>query len=88
MFGVSEFSAIINPPQSAILAVGTSRPILNDEGKLQTKMMASLSFDNRVFDDSVAARFLEEFALLLENPSLLLAAVGPKATLTHSVTIP
>lgn len=77
MFGITEFTAIINPPQCAILAVGTSRAVLTEDGHWCTKMMATLSYDNRVFGENVAAHFLEEVASLLENPALLLAGSGP-----------
>jgi pyruvate dehydrogenase E2 component (dihydrolipoamide acetyltransferase) len=75
MFGIESFTAIINPPESAILAVGkiveqqtreedgwTPRPILN----------LTLSADHRVIDGTIAASFLAELKTTLENPYLLL----------------
>jgi len=87
MFGITEFSAIINPPQSAILAIGTSRLVLDEEGKPRTRMSATMSYDGRVFDEDTAAHFLEEFGVLMENPSLLLAALGPAQTRSSTVQL-
>lgn len=75
MFGIKEFSAVINPPQGCILAVGTGekRPIVvNDEISIATVMTVTLSCDHRVVDGAVGAEFLSEFKNLIENPSLML----------------
>ena len=75
MFGIKEFSAVINPPQGCILAIGTGekRPIvINDEISIATIMTVTLSCDHRVVDGAVGAEFLSEFKNLIENPSLML----------------
>ena len=75
MFGIKEFSAVINPPQGCILAVGLGekRPIvINNEISIATIMTVTLSCDHRVVDGAVGAEFLSEFKNLIENPSLLL----------------
>lgn len=75
MFEVEAFTAIINPPEAAILAVGSARqvPVVKD-GQLTVgaRMKATLSVDHRVSDGAEAARFLQELARLLENPLSLL----------------
>jgi len=76
MFDVDEFIAIINPPEAAILAVGavTRRPAAAaGEVRIASLMKATLSVDHRVADGSQAARFMQEFKKLLENPVTLLA---------------
>ncbi|MGH7784160.1 MAG: dihydrolipoamide acetyltransferase family protein [Candidatus Binatia bacterium] len=75
MFGVDEFSAIINPPEAAILAAGevTQRPIVVEGAVRVAPMMnVTLSVDHRVVDGAQAGRFLQEFKKLLENPTSLL----------------
>jgi pyruvate dehydrogenase E2 component (dihydrolipoamide acetyltransferase) len=75
MFGVTEFSAIINPPQSAILAVaaGQKRPIVkNDSLAIATVMTCTLSVDHRVVDGALGARWLREFKRIIEDPLSLL----------------
>lgn len=71
MFGIKEFKAIINPPQSAILAVGVveKRPIVvDDEIKICNVMTCSLSVDHRVIDGAVAANFAKTLKDFLQNP--------------------
>uniref|UniRef100_UPI00398F4A78 pyruvate dehydrogenase protein X component, mitochondrial isoform X1 n=2 Tax=Pristiophorus japonicus TaxID=55135 RepID=UPI00398F4A78 len=76
MFGISGFSAVINPPQACILAIGQSRHDLtvseDDRGNAslcqKDMMMVTLSSDGRVVDDELASQFLENFRLNLENP--------------------
>lgn len=76
MFGIDEFSAVINPPQACILAVGRFRPVLklaeDEEGnaRLQQHQLitVTMSSDSRVVDDELATRFLESFKANLENP--------------------
>lgn len=71
MFGISEFSAVINPPQACILAVGGTRAELRlSDGLLQTQqlMTVTLSSDGRLVDDELASRFLERFRSNLERP--------------------
>jgi pyruvate dehydrogenase E2 component (dihydrolipoamide acetyltransferase) len=75
MFGVSEFAAIINPPQSAILAVaaGQKRPVVkNDSLAIAMVMTVTLSVDHRVVDGALGARWLREFKRIVEDPLSLL----------------
>jgi pyruvate dehydrogenase E2 component (dihydrolipoamide acetyltransferase) len=75
MYGVKEFSAIINPPQGCILAVGMGeeRPVVK-EGLLTsaTLMTCTLSVDHRVVDGAVGAQFLQAFKDFIENPVLMI----------------
>ncbi|NWS39624.1 ODPX protein, partial [Probosciger aterrimus] len=76
MFGISDFSAVINPPQACILAVGRARAELklveDEEGneKLEQRqlMTVTLSSDGRVVDDDLASKFLETLKANIENP--------------------
>ncbi|MHB1134042.1 MAG: dihydrolipoamide acetyltransferase family protein [Chloroflexota bacterium] len=71
MFGVEEFAAIINPPQSGILAVGAVQPkpvVLDGEIKVAERMRVTLSADHRVYYGATAAQFLKELKRLLESP--------------------
>ena len=71
MFGIAEFTAIINAPQLAILAVGGGRNIIDPETMRQTTVMTStLSFDQRYVDDATAAEFMTVFRSLIEKPEL------------------
>ena len=75
MFDVTEFTAIINPPESCILAVGAVRkqPVVkNDQLAVGHRMKVTLSSDHRVVDGALAAQFLAEVRRLLENPASLL----------------
>ena len=76
MFGVTSFTAVINPPQAAILAIGAGeeRAVVRD-GQLAvaTMMTATLSSDHRVVDGANAARFMKVFKEIVENPVLALA---------------
>jgi pyruvate dehydrogenase E2 component (dihydrolipoamide acetyltransferase) len=76
MFGVSSFTAIINPPQSAILAVaaGRKRPIVNKDGELAvaTVMTCTLSVDHRVADGALGANWMRAFKQVVEDPLSLL----------------
>ncbi|SNS66011.1 pyruvate dehydrogenase E2 component (dihydrolipoamide acetyltransferase) [Actinomadura meyerae] len=76
MFGVDSFSAVINPPEAAILAVGAVRdePVVRDGEVVPGKRMAvTLSVDHRATDGATAARFLARLAELLQNPLLIVA---------------
>ncbi|HEY6001642.1 MAG TPA: dihydrolipoamide acetyltransferase family protein [Anaeromyxobacter sp.] len=76
MFGVEEFTAILNPPESAILAVGAiaDRPVaVARQVAVRPVMKVTLSYDHRVIDGASAARFLKTFRELAEDPSPLLA---------------
>src|SRR3954454_21815128 len=71
MFGTEEFAAIINPPQSAILAVGATRqePVVEDgELAVGTVMRVTLSVDHRPVDGVLAAEWLRTFVSLVERP--------------------
>lgn len=75
MFDVTEFSAIINPPEGAILAVGSVRrvPVVDDAGLgIGRRMSLTLSCDHRVMDGAMGARFLQDLKRLLEEPLRLL----------------
>ena len=76
MFGIKEFSAVINPPQGCILAVGAGekRPIVNDSGALEaaTVMSCTLSVDHRVVDGAVGASFLKAFKSYIQKPVKML----------------
>ncbi|MBI1734241.1 MAG: 2-oxo acid dehydrogenase subunit E2 [Candidatus Rokubacteria bacterium] len=75
MFDVSEFSAIINPPEGAILAVGSVRvqPVVTDTGLgVGRRMKMTISCDHRVMDGAMGARFLQDMKRLLEEPLRLL----------------
>ena len=72
MFGIGEFSAIINPPQTAVLAVGASILKPSAEGKPHSYLTVKMSYDSRAMDETEASQFLEKFQQVMENPSLLL----------------
>lgn len=76
MFGIEEFIAIINPPQSMILAVGAIRkiPVVEDDSiKIGTRMKLTLSCDHRVVDGAMGAEFLSELKFLIEDPDTLIS---------------
>lgn len=77
MFGVSQFDAIINPPQVAILAVGSTQRTFvpgPDGGPVAASLLPlTLSSDHRVVDGALAARFLARLRTALETPSLIFA---------------
>ncbi|MFW5737188.1 MAG: dihydrolipoamide acetyltransferase family protein [Halanaerobium sp.] len=76
MFGIDEFTAIINPPQTAILAVGTvkDRLYLDLEKRVKNKKVINftLGVDHRAVDGAEAAKFMQKFAAYVENPYLCL----------------
>ena len=76
MYGVSSFSAIINPPQSCILAIGATQEVVvpDEEGCYKTvkKMSVQLSCDHRVVDGAVGAKWLKEFKMLMECPAAMI----------------
>jgi pyruvate dehydrogenase E2 component (dihydrolipoamide acetyltransferase) len=71
MFGIEQFTAIINPPASAILAVGATRrvPVVQEDGAIvaRHRMKVTLSCDHRVLDGAVGAQFLQTLKQVLEN---------------------
>ncbi len=75
MFGIKDFTAVINPPQAAILAVGMGeqRPVVQNGILKTTAMMTvTLSCDHRVIDGATGARFLQAFKGFIEEPSSML----------------
>ena len=76
MFGIDEFTALINPPEAAILAVGavTPTPVVR-EGQVAVRQMmrVTLSCDHRVVDGATGAKFLQTLKKILENPLYLIA---------------
>ena len=75
MFGIKEFTAIINPPEAAIIAVGAAQPtvvVKNGEIIARQIMNVTMSCDHRVIDGATGAKFLQTFKQMLENPILLL----------------
>lgn len=76
MYGLTEFSAIINPPQAGILAVGGAQQQLavGEHGQLVNNnfMTVTLTADHRVFDGELASRFLDAFTEYMENPLKLM----------------
>jgi pyruvate dehydrogenase E2 component (dihydrolipoamide acetyltransferase) len=76
MFGIESFTAIINPPESAILAVGkmVDTPIKSGDGLTAFRPMIQLtvSADHRILDGVAGAHFLDELKAVLENPYLLI----------------
>lgn len=75
MLGIDEFTAVINPPEAAILAVGsvTPKPVVRDGQVTARQMMrVTLSCDHRVVDGATGARFLQTFKRFLENPLLMI----------------
>jgi pyruvate dehydrogenase E2 component (dihydrolipoamide acetyltransferase) len=76
MFGIDEFTAIINPPDACILAVGgiSQVPVVKDGAIVPGNIMkVTLSCDHRVVDGAMGAAFLNTFKLMLENPVLMFA---------------
>lgn len=77
MFGTEEFSAILNPPQSGILAVGAAVPkaiVVDGEVEIANMMTVTLSADHRAVDGALAAEWMVAFKRLIENPLALLAS--------------
>ncbi len=75
MLGIKEFTAIINPPEAAILAVGQANPtVVVRDGQITTRniMGVTMSCDHRLVDGATGARFLQTLKGMLENPALLL----------------
>lgn len=75
MFGIDEFTAVINPPEAAILAVGTVQPkpvVRGTETVVRQMMRVTMSCDHRVIDGATGAKFLQSFKKILENPLYLM----------------
>ena len=77
MFGIEEFTAIINPPEAAILAVGAVGPkvVVDDDGNMaiRQRMRVTLSCDHRVIDGATGAAFLQTLKQYLEDPMMMVA---------------
>ncbi len=76
MFGIREFTAIINPPEAGIFAVGGAAPtpvVRNGEIVVRNIMHVTMSCDHRVIDGATGAKFLQTFKQMLEQPGMMLA---------------
>jgi pyruvate dehydrogenase E2 component (dihydrolipoamide acetyltransferase) len=76
MFGIKEFTAIINPPEAGILAVGGASPVpVVHDGEIVIRniMHVTMSCDHRVIDGATGAKFLQSFKQMLEQPGMMLA---------------
>jgi len=74
MFGINEFTAIINPPEGGILAIGamTPQPVVREgEVVVRQMMRVTMSCDHRLIDGATGAKFLQTFKKILENPLYL-----------------
>src|SRR5437667_8262617 len=77
MFGVDEFTAVINPPEGAILAIGAMAPkpvVRDDQIVVRHIMRVTMSCDHRVIDGATGAQFLQTFKQVMENPLYLFLA--------------
>jgi pyruvate dehydrogenase E2 component (dihydrolipoamide acetyltransferase) len=75
MMGIKEFTALINPPEAAIIAVGGADPIpvvRESEIVIRNIMHVTMSCDHRVVDGATGARFLQTFRQMLETPAMML----------------
>jgi pyruvate dehydrogenase E2 component (dihydrolipoamide acetyltransferase) len=75
MYEVDQFTAIINPPEAAILAVGSARQVpvvANGEIRVGSRMKATLSVDHRISDGAEGARFLQSLEKYIDEPLRLL----------------
>ena len=75
MFGIEEFTAIINPPDACILAIGgiAQKPVVKNNTVVPGNVMkVTMSCDHRVVDGATGADFLRTFKGLMENPVVLL----------------
>jgi pyruvate dehydrogenase E2 component (dihydrolipoamide acetyltransferase) len=76
MFGIEQFTAVINPPEAAILAVGAAlaEPVATDEGvEVRRRMRLTLSIDHRALDGATGAGFLQQLKSTLEHPLQIVA---------------
>jgi pyruvate dehydrogenase E2 component (dihydrolipoamide acetyltransferase) len=76
MFGIDQFTAIINPPEVGILAIGAmeSRPVPSADGEsleIRKRMRVTMSCDHRVVDGATGARFLQTLRRMIENPLMI-----------------
>jgi pyruvate/2-oxoglutarate dehydrogenase complex dihydrolipoamide acyltransferase (E2) component len=74
MFGIRSFSAVINPPQIGILAIGQNLlRCSNEDLKAENQLVVTLSYDARACDPQSSALFLQAFRSYMENPNMLIA---------------
>jgi pyruvate dehydrogenase E2 component (dihydrolipoamide acetyltransferase) len=76
MFGIENFSAVINPPHATILAVGAGEKkavVVDDKIEIRTQMACTLSVDHRAVDGALGAQLLQAFKALIEEPALMMA---------------
>ena len=74
MFGIDQFTAIINPPEAAIIAIGTSEDklvVVDGEAVVRQRVRITMSCDHRIIDGAVGAKFLQTLRRLVENPLML-----------------
>jgi len=74
MFGIDQFTAIINPPEAGILAIGTSEEklvVADGEPVVRSRVRVTMSCDHRIIDGAVGAKFLQTLRRLIENPLML-----------------
>jgi pyruvate dehydrogenase E2 component (dihydrolipoamide acetyltransferase) len=75
MYGIKDFTAVINPPQSTILAVGAGEEravVRNGKIEAATIMSVTLSCDHRAVDGALGAELVRAFKILIENPVMML----------------
>jgi pyruvate dehydrogenase E2 component (dihydrolipoamide acetyltransferase) len=75
MFGIDQFTAIINPPEAGILAIGAvekKQVVVKGEVEIRSRLRVTMSCDHRVIDGAIGARFLQTLRRLLENPLMLI----------------
>jgi pyruvate dehydrogenase E2 component (dihydrolipoamide acetyltransferase) len=74
MFGIDQFTAIINPPEAGIIAIGTSEDklvVVDGEPVVRKRVRLTMSCDHRIIDGAVGAKFLQALRRLVENPLML-----------------
>jgi pyruvate dehydrogenase E2 component (dihydrolipoamide acetyltransferase) len=75
MFGIDQFTAIINPPEAGILAIGAvekKQVVVKGELEIRSRLRVTMSCDHRVIDGAIGARFLQTLRRMLENPLMLI----------------
>jgi pyruvate dehydrogenase E2 component (dihydrolipoamide acetyltransferase) len=75
MFGIDEFTAIINPPEAGILAVGqVAEKVVVESGEMvvRPRMRITMSCDHRVVDGATGARFLQTLRSFIEEPGMMM----------------
>jgi len=76
MYGIDQFTAIINPPETGILAVGRAEDkVLSVDGEfvVRKRLRLTMSCDHRAVDGAVGARFLQTLGRMIENPMMMVA---------------